>query len=115
MAISALKLSESEYEIFALDPKVTKVTDFKTKEDSVDKATGLPLWKITVALTHGGETDLVTLKVASKDSPSIQPKTEYKVQGALYATPWLADGARNASVSFKVVGSLVPAKAARGE
>jgi len=110
-----LKLAENEYEVFTLDPKVTKITDFTTKEESVDKATGLPLWKITVALTHNSVTELVTLKVASKDAPSVQPKTEYKIQGALYATPWLADGARNPSTSFKVIGSLVLAKATRGE
>ncbi|MBO1739799.1 hypothetical protein [Leifsonia sp. TF02-11] len=114
--MASFKLDPNGVEIYiGSDATVTPVTDFTTKEQQIDKSTGLPLYKVNAELIVDGAVETVALKIASKDAFTLQARTEYKVNGSLYATPWLKDGARNVSVSFKLVGSLIPAKAPRGE
>lgn len=97
------------------DATVTPIVDFETKEPSTDKETGLPLYKVNVEIISGGEVSQVAMKVASKDAFTLAPRSEYKVNGKLIAVPWLADGSKRVSISYKVVGSLVAVKATRSE
>ncbi len=92
-------------------PEVTPVQGFvdgkRSEDQSRDKVTNLPLWSIVAELIQGDEIQTgVKIKIASETAPVVSPRTEYKIDGELFATPYLQTGGRNAEVSFLLVGSL---------
>lgn len=117
-----LKLDNSSTRIYTGSAiKVTAVFGFENgarlTTQSVDKSTNLPLWTIEgefIQKTPEGQEDNVEagkkIKIASATEPVLKARTEYEVDGDVYATPYLKDGARNAEVSLLVVGSLKPAR-----
>lgn len=91
--------------------EVTAVQGFvdgkRSEEQSRDKTTGLPLWSIVAEIIQGDEIQTgVKIKIAAETAPTVTPRTEYKIDGDLFATPYLQTGGRNAEVSFLLVGSL---------
>jgi hypothetical protein len=93
------------------NPEVVAITDFTTKLPSLDKTTGLPLYKVSVELVEDGEVTAIALKIASKDAFTLAPRTDYKMVGSFYTVPYLSDGSNKISYSYKLIGSLVPVNA----
>ncbi|WMY79206.1 hypothetical protein [Citricoccus sp. I39-566] len=97
-------------------PEVREVfgyNDGKREENqSVDIETGLPLWNFDAELIIGEEVESLRVKVAAATAPVLKARTEYRVDGSLLATPYVAQGTGRVAVSVIARGSIVPANAA---
>lgn len=95
-------------------PKVTAVFGYtnnvKDENQAIDEATGLKVWSTELEFIQGDYAEQKTkIKILSDKEPELLPRTEYKADGQIIATPYLKDGARNASVSIAVLGGFKPA------
>lgn len=84
----------------------------KDEHQSIDVETGLPLWVFDAELIIGEEVETLRVKFASKDEPTFKARTEYRVDGSLIATPYVAQGTNRVAVSVLARGSVVPASSA---
>lgn len=112
-----LALATNETILFTSSkPEVAPVFPYvdgtRSETQAVDKETGLPLWTATVEFIQGETAQQGTkVKIASKDVPELAPRTEYKINGSLTATPYLVQGTKNVGISLLIVGSLVSSRA----
>jgi len=66
-------------------------------------------WTIRGELCQPNEKpEAIRLKVFSASPPALNPRTEYRVDGLLFAVPYLT-AANRVEVSFTLHGKLVPA------
>lgn len=107
-----LKLDTKELTIFTSSkPEISPVFGFedgkRLTDQARDKETNLPLWSVIVELVQGENSEQgKKIKVASADAPTLNPRTEYKVSGSLFATPYVPNGGRNAEISYLMVGAF---------
>lgn len=105
--------------IVPLGNKADAVVDYETRVAKTYKDTGLPIWVVKAQIltdvdTENERSEEVKLKIVSATPPVVKRYESLSWSGDLVAVPWLADGARNVSYSYTLIGSLVPAVQAKG-
>lgn len=103
------KIEKADLTFFAGTSAVEEAPDFNTKAQGIHKATGLPLWKVSVLMIQGEEAEAVSepieLKIASAVAPKIVPLTVLVAKGDLIYVPWISNN--RVSHSYTLVGELV--------
>jgi hypothetical protein len=74
-----------------------------------DEKTGLPIWTVAGELinTLDESVTVVNLKILNETEPVISARTEYTLDGDLFATVY-EDKAKKPAVSWKLIGQVVP-------
>jgi hypothetical protein len=79
----------------------------KDTAQSRDEATGLLVWTTELELIQGDYAEQGTkVKILAEKAPELSPRTEYKAEGIITATPWLPKGGTNVQVSIAVHGGF---------
>lgn len=83
-------------------------TDGKKNESQLrDEETNLLVWTTELEFIQGDYAEQGTkVKILSDTEPALNPRTEYKAEGAVTATPWLPKDGKNVQVSIVLHGGF---------
>lgn len=119
MAMTHIPVPPSDYQIVALESEAVQARDFTPGTPAAeqpirtDKASGLPVWELQAAISHGGE--LVhngKVKVLAASQPRVQAMQAIAAE-TVRITPWVNDSSKRPRVELS--WAITPAQSRGGE